>query len=218
MTDTNQYYPKDLNIRFTMLTREQETELFTKARSGDNDSREFLIRNHLLFAAREARRLTKGKLPDNDVVSAANIALMKAFERFDHTLGNRFTSYLKPFIRGEVAALWKSLSTVSVPPGQKPEPSFDYVTKPPPVATEDPHAELERNEHWGHLQEVLEQCKSALLPKERELLTMIYTEGLNYAEVARKLGISRQAISVKHRDALAKLKVAFKRRGIDSSR
>lgn len=215
MTDTHQYYPRDENIRFTMLTREQETELFTKTRAGDTVSRDFLIRNHLLFAAREARRMTKGKLPDNDVVSAANIALMKAFERFNHKLGNRFTSYLKPFIRGEVAALWKSLSTVS---GPKPEPPQDYVTKPPQVPTEDPHSEIERDEHWAHLQGILEKCKSALTVKERELLGLIYTDGLNFTEVARKLGISRQAISVKHRDALTKLKLAFKRRGIEGSR
>ncbi|NOS67028.1 MAG: sigma-70 family RNA polymerase sigma factor [Candidatus Peribacteraceae bacterium] len=218
MTDTNQYYPKDLNIRFTMLTREQETELFTQARGGDEEAREFLVRNHLLFAAREARRLTKGRLPDNDVVSAANHALMKAFERFDHTRGNRFTSYLIPFIRGEIASLWKGLSTVSIPAGKKPEPPTGYVPRPPEAATVDPHAEVQRDEHWSHLQTILDECKHELLSKEQALLTLIYTDGLNFSEVARKFGISRQAISVKHRDALEKLKVAFKRRGIEGSR
>lgn len=217
MTDTNQYYPKNQNIRFTMLTREQETELFTQARAGDEKAREFLIKNHLLFAAREARRLTKGRLPDNDVVSAANMALMKAFERFNHRLGNRFTSYLKPFIRGEVATLWKNLSTVPVPADKKESPA-GFDPKPLSLATEDPHAEVERDEHWTHLQKVLDECKSALTPKEQSLLTLIYTDGLNFAEVARKMGISRQAISVKHRDAIEKLKTAFKRRGIEGSR
>lgn len=219
MTDTNQYYPKDLNIRFIMLTREQETALFTEARAGNTDSREFLIKNHLLFAAREARRMTKGKLPDNDVVSAANHALMKAFERFDHTLGNRFTSYLKPFIRGEIATLWKSLSTVTVPAGFVRETPLRELSQPVELDTAvSPHKVAERDEHWAHLQDILEQCKGALTPREQSLLGLIYTDGLNFSEVARKMGISRQAISVKHRDALEKLKLAFKRRGIEGSR
>lgn len=106
------YYSPGQDIHFRLTTREEETELFVKARDGDETARTFLIQNHLLFARQEAMRQVKGALPDDEVISAANFAIMKAMESFDHKLGFRFTTYLRPFIMGEIAALWKSKYSV----------------------------------------------------------------------------------------------------------
>src|SRR4029079_16809215 len=95
----------------------QERDLFIKARAGDREASDFLITNHLLFAANEGRKWSRGKLPEDEVISAANEALMQAFGRFDHTRPNRFSSFLRPFIRGAIATLWRSKNAVDTPEG-----------------------------------------------------------------------------------------------------
>lgn len=219
MTDYNRYYPKDTDLRFTMLTREQETELFVKARGGDSEAREFLIKNHLLFAARQARQMVKGKLPDDDVVSAANFAVMRAFEKFDHTLGHRFTSYLKLFIKGEVAGLWKNLSTVKKPvdaPAPSNIPSAG-LSKPAP-AVEEPHQEAEEKEHISHLQAMLNESKLSLNPHEQEIIRQVYEDNKSFAEIGRANGVTREAIRATHNRALVKLQKAMEAKGITNTR
>jgi len=214
MNDYNRYYPKDTDLRFTMLTREQETELFTKARTGDAESREFLIKNHLLFAARQARSMVRGKLPDDDVVSAANFAVMRAFEKFDHTLGHRFTSYLKLFIKGEIAGLWRNLSTVKQPVEMKTEIPSPRLTS----ATEDPHHEEEEKEHVSHLQALLDESKRSLNLHEQDILRRVYELDQNFAEIGRENGVTREAIRATHNRALAKLQKAMKLKGVEHTR
>lgn len=225
MSDFNRYYPKDTDLRFTMLTREQETELFTKARNGDADSREFLIKNHLLFAARFARKMVRGKLPDDDVVSAANFAVMRAFDKFDHTLGNRFTSYLKLFIKGEISGLWRNLPTVKMSPqmileakgsteGRKPVHSDGKNL----VALEDPHGEAEHVEHVSHLQKLLEESKDSLNSHEKEIMRKVYEDQKSFAEIGRENGVTREAIRATHNRALVKLQKSMKAKGVEHTR
>jgi DNA-directed RNA polymerase sigma subunit (sigma70/sigma32) len=121
MKNTNQYYQNGENLRFTMVTAEQEKELFLKAREGDQESREFLIRNHLLFCANFGRKRNRGALPEDEVISAVNEALMKAIDSFNPGYGSRFTRYLIPFLRGAIANLWKSKNIVRVPTPKDPE-------------------------------------------------------------------------------------------------
>lgn len=236
MTDYNRYYPKDTDLRFTMLTREQETELFVKARGGDTEAREFLIKNHLLFAARLARKMVRGKLPDDDVVSAANFAVMRAFDKFDHTLGNRFTCYLKLFIKGEIASLWRNLSTVrmSVPgktnlesaPTRAMNDVGEYRSSNSPktygervpIPTDDPHHEAEENEHISHLQALLNESKLSLNPHEQEIIRKVYEEQRSFADIGRENGVTREAIRATHNRALVKLQKAMKAKGVENTR
>lgn len=238
MNEYARYYPKDTDLRFTMLTREQETDLFTKARAGDGDAREFLIKNHLLFAARHARKMVKGKLPDDDVVSAANFAVMRAFEKFDHTLGHRFTSYLKLFIKGEVAGLWRNLSTVKqknptnpdYPPCSHDTPALNQTGEfmssntpkrlgvTPPVPTENPHQESEEKEHISHLQELLNESKLSLNKHEQDIIRRVYEDNQNFAEIGRANGVTREAIRATHNRALVKLQKAMEAKGIKNTR
>jgi RNA polymerase sigma factor (sigma-70 family) len=218
-----------------MLTREQETELFVKARAGDSEAREFLIKNHLLFAARHARQLVRGKLPDNDVVSAANFAVMRAFDKFDHTLGHRFTVYLKFFIRGEIASLWRNLSTVRMKIPGKPDQNaptralndvgeYHSSNSPKtyagrvPIPTDDPHQEAEEDEHLSHLQALLNESKLSLNPHEQDIIRRVYEEQKNFAEIGRENGVTREAIRATHDRALAKLQKAMKAKGVENTR
>lgn len=236
MTTHNRYYPKDTDLRFTMLTREQERELFALAKSGDGEAREFLIKNHLLFAARQARQMVKGKLPDEDVVSAANFAVMRAFDKFDHTRGNRFTSYLRLFIKGEIASLWKNLSAMrkSVPGSAHPhngsprgmnDSGEKWSSNSPktlgyrsPIPVETPHADAEESEHLSYLQLLIDESKISLNPHERDIIRRVYEENKSFADIGRENGVSREAVRATHGRALEKLKAALRDKGVENAR
>ena len=167
-TDYASYYPASVDLTFTMTTPEQETELFVKARAGDFEAREFLIENHMLFAATYARRLSKRRLPDAEVIGGANLALMKAFNGFDPRYGSRFTSYLKPFIQGEVSALWKRhFRNLLVINESDLDPSQECPIESPEGS---PHVGRADAEHSARLLEILEECREVLNEREQEAI------------------------------------------------
>jgi len=224
MSPPNNYYRANEDLRFKLTTPEEERKLFVAAKGGDAEAREFLIRNHLLFAARFARRQNRGRLPDDEVISAVNAALMNAIDRFDPERGNRFTRYLMPFLRGALAGLWKEQNTVE--PGSHSGghfPSFvsfheddsggkarklqQRVSETAPATD----AVVMEKEDLGLNLAVLSRCKCKLTPTERVLLKLIYEEKISMADIARQRGVSRQAVHAAHGQIIAKLRAAFKK-------
>ncbi len=235
---SNQYYRNNENLRFTMVTAAQEKELFLAARNGDSEAREFLIKNHLLFCANFARRRNRGQLPDDDVISAVNAALMKAIDDFDPNYGSRFTRYLVPFLRGAIANLWKSKNLVRVPTPKDPDFSsqsrfshFDdsmhepdespseepgkhvvpYASHRVNFSTDDLSEEIADADFRAHIQGLLSKCRSALSPEDQRILTEVYENGKTFTDVGResKPPVSRQAIHQAHARIMAKLRSAL---------
>lgn len=222
------YYKANEDLRFKLTTPEEERALFEKAKTGDTEAREFLIRNHLLFAATYARRANRGKLPDDEVVSAANNALMSAIDRFDPSRGNRFTRYLEPFLRGALASLWKEKNTVGGGSKSEDFPSFTPYSEESAVDDNDTRRPRKQHKQITELVPatdeivadaedlsvnlaMLAKCKTKLTAKEAELLRLIYEEGKSMADIARDRGISRAAISAAHGLIIGKLKAGFKK-------
>ncbi len=207
MSDT--YYPPSTNLRFVIIPVEEERRLFKGARAGDEVAKEFLIRNHLLFAAMFARRLSKGRLPDAEVVSAANTALMTAFNRFDatHESGSRFASYLRPFIKGEISQLWKEHFRAVTPLPQEAVPERGA----------DPHEEQSDNEHLHQLKLMLSECSGELTERERLIVHQHYFVSRTFADIGRECKVSREAIRIAHGRAITKLQQAFRSRGVINS-
>lgn len=203
------YYPPSTNLRFTLISLEEERRLFTEARAGDEAAKEFLIRNHLLFSAMFARRLSKGRLPDADVVSAANTGLMKAFNRFNHTheSGSRFASYLRSYIKGEISQLWAEhfRAVAPLPPEAAPERGTS------------PQEDNDRTEHLDQLRAMLAECSQALSDRERFILDQHYLHEKTFMDIGRVCKVSREAIRVGHNRAITKLQQAFRSRGIINS-
>jgi RNA polymerase sigma factor (sigma-70 family) len=219
MSDNQSYYAPGTDLKFTLLSAEEETRLFTVARGGRytatevSAARDYIITNHLLFAATYARRIVKGKLPDNEVVSAANFGLMKAFEAFDHKRGKRFSCYAKPYIRSEIATLWRSKDIVDYH-GNFPDVTEDNV------AMLDPDCGVVMPDNEGDSRELvlkcLEDAKQVLNAKEAKILRMHYEQGLNMREIADTFDITRERIRQIHDVAIAKLARAFKRAGVNA--
>jgi RNA polymerase sigma factor (sigma-70 family) len=110
------YYRNGENLTFKPITHAEERELFLKARAGDSEAREFLIKNFLLRAANYGVKKSKGMFDNDEVVSAMNEALMKAIDRFDPNFGNkRFAHFLVPWLQGAMAKFRISKNPVRVP-------------------------------------------------------------------------------------------------------
>jgi RNA polymerase sigma-B factor len=83
--------------------REIEQERFIELRrTADRALRDRLIEDHLWLARHCARRFSgRGESPD-DLVQVANMALVKAVDRFDPTFKVRFATFAVPTIVGEL--------------------------------------------------------------------------------------------------------------------
>jgi RNA polymerase sigma factor (sigma-70 family) len=215
MTDNNLYYPPGTDLKFKMLTAQEETDYFRRAKEGDGPAREFIIVNHLLFAATYARRFTKGKLPDNEVVSAANLGVMKAYEAFDYKRLTRFAAYVKHYIRAELAALWRSKNIVDYN-GNFPAPIDGEELTLLDVDEGIVQPDVESLDTRRFVMETLEAAKGVLTARESLILHRHYEEGLNFREIGDALGVSRAAIQAAHAKALEKLRKELKHRGLDS--
>jgi RNA polymerase primary sigma factor len=79
--------------RGQLLTHRQELALSRKARSGDHKARRKLIEKNLRLVVGVAKRYRGHGLPFEDLIQEGNIGLMKAVERFDPEMGNRFSTY-----------------------------------------------------------------------------------------------------------------------------
>jgi RNA polymerase sigma-32 factor len=89
--------------RIPVLSREQEQELATRFRDGnDLESARQLVMSHLRFVLHIARGYVGYGLPMGDLVQEGNVGLMKAVKRYDPTQGVRLVSFAVHWIRAEI--------------------------------------------------------------------------------------------------------------------
>jgi RNA polymerase primary sigma factor len=82
-----------------LLTHEEEVDLSRRAKAGDRKARERLIEKNLRLVVSVAKKYRGMGLPFGDLIQEGNIGLIKAAERFDPELGNRFSTYAIWWIR-----------------------------------------------------------------------------------------------------------------------
>ena len=81
------------------LSGEEEIELARKIRRGNQRARDKLVSANLRFVVSVAREYQNHGVPLADLISAGNMGLMTAAERFDGTRGFKFISYAVWWIR-----------------------------------------------------------------------------------------------------------------------
>ncbi len=100
----------------TPLSRAKEAELAERIAAGDNRAREELAEANLLFVVTVAKQYRNRGLSFSELISAGNLGLMTAVDRFDATRGYKFISYAVWWIRQAIQqTLAEDSRTVRLP-------------------------------------------------------------------------------------------------------
>ncbi|AHC14349.1 sigma-70 family RNA polymerase sigma factor [Salinispira pacifica] len=91
-------YLKEIN-KIPLLSREEEVDLATRARDGEQAAKDKLVQANLRFVVNVAKKYQNQGLPLTDLISEGNIGLLNAIERFDVDKGFHFISYAVWWIR-----------------------------------------------------------------------------------------------------------------------
>jgi RNA polymerase primary sigma factor len=99
-----------------LLDAAEERELSGRAREGDQEARKRLIESNLRLVISIAKKYRGRGVSFEDLIQEGNAGLIKAVERFDPSLGNRFSTYATWWIRqGVTRAVADHARTVRLP-------------------------------------------------------------------------------------------------------
>ena len=103
--------------KYPLLTAEQELELGRKIKDDkDEDAKRQLVNSNLRLVVSVAKNFKNKNIPFEDLVSEGNMGLMTAAEKYDYTLGYRFSTCAVPWIK---QAIMKSIAdgsrTIRIP-------------------------------------------------------------------------------------------------------
>lgn len=111
-------YLNDIN-KIPLVGPDEEGGLAKKIRENTEGARDKLIKANLRFVVSIAKTFQGKGLPLSDLISAGNIGLIHAAERFDETRGFRFISYAVWWIRQSIWTYLQESNRIVRLPGNK---------------------------------------------------------------------------------------------------
>jgi len=112
------HYFSEIN-KIPLLSKDEELELATQIKDGDDTSLQKLVEANLKFVVAVAKVFQDRGLPLSDLIAEGNLGLIEAARRYDETRGIKFISYAVWWIRQSILkALAKHARTVRYPLSQ----------------------------------------------------------------------------------------------------
>jgi RNA polymerase primary sigma factor len=94
-------YLKEIN-KVPLMTAEEERDVARRARAGDEQALDQLVRANLRFVVSVAKRYANQGMPIEDLINDGNLGLIKAAQRFDVDRGYKFISYAVWWVRQSI--------------------------------------------------------------------------------------------------------------------
>jgi RNA polymerase sigma-32 factor len=91
MTSVLNMYVKEMH--HVILSKDEELQLATRYRAGDQKAGNALVVANLRFALKMAHKYVRYNFPIEDLVQEANLGLLNALHKFDPAQGFRFVTY-----------------------------------------------------------------------------------------------------------------------------
>lgn len=176
---------------------------------GTDEAKTELVMRSLHEAILYGREVSKGTLPDTELLSLAYVALTRAAKNF-RSGKQRFFTYAKVYCRGQIFKAMRGLDVVkdaylhetpledcgSSPEDKKMEPDFH-----------EPEFELiDLKEIWQQVEPIMNKVLS---DNERAVFTLRYSSGYTFKGIGRLLGVSGSAAEGSHSRALKKIRRAL---------
>lgn len=102
--------------KYLPMDAQEEEELAFKVKAGDKKAFQEFVNRNLRFVISVSKKYQHLGLPLADLISEGNMGLVKAVERFDPTMGFKFSSFAVHYIRQAILdALTNNADTVRLP-------------------------------------------------------------------------------------------------------
>ena len=113
--DTLRMYLREIG-RIPLLTPEEEAELAKHMSEGDADAKNRMTEANLRLVVSIAKRYVGRGLSFQDLIQEGNLGLMKAVDKFDYTMGYKFSTYATWWIRQAITrAIADQARTIRIP-------------------------------------------------------------------------------------------------------
>jgi RNA polymerase primary sigma factor len=113
--DPTSIYLKEIG-RISLLTADEERSLAKRISEGDQRAKEHLTTANLRLVVSIAKKYANRGLSLLDLIQEGNLGLMRAVEKFDYTMGTRFSTYATWWIRQAVTrAIADQANTIRIP-------------------------------------------------------------------------------------------------------
>lgn len=88
--------------KFKPLRKEEEIKLTDLIKMGDEAAKKKLVESNLKFVVSIAKKYNDCDIPFEDIISEGNLGLIKAAERYDASMGNKFITYAVWWIKAYI--------------------------------------------------------------------------------------------------------------------
>ncbi len=194
------------------LEKNEEHELFLKAKQGDKNARTKLIEHNLRLVAHIVKKYYGTSTEQDDLISIGTVGLIKAIDSFDPEKGAKFATYAGKCLQNEILMYFRGQKKQSLENSLNDAVDVDKDGNPLTyldilASDEDIAEEIGLKLQAKRLYQVID---SVLEPREKTVIILRY--GLNggkaypQRQVAQRLGISRSYVSRIEKTALEKIK------------